>query len=100
MFTPIGSLLKTLPRRSKIPEAIIALHVRKAFGESLKKVCSDLPAETLSKVEPAVFKNGVVTVVAPQIVCVELSMRSGELIKMINETLGRKIVSRIKFKNY
>jgi len=99
MFTPVGQLIKTLPRRSKTPEAILALHVRQAFGQSLGEVCGDLGAETLSKIKARTFKNGALTVVCPQLVCAELSMRSGGLIGDINKTLGRKIVLRLRFRS-
>lgn len=98
MFIPIGDLIRTLPRRSRVPEAILALHVRGAFSDCLKKVCADLPAETVSKVETSVFKNGVLTIVAPQLVCAELSMRSEGLVKEINKTLGRRLVNRLRFR--
>lgn len=98
MFTPVGDLIKILPRRSKIPEAILAIHVRRAFDDCLKKVCADLSTETLAAVEAAVFRNGILTVVAPQLVCVELSMRSGGLVKEINKTLGRRLVNRLRFR--
>lgn len=98
MFTPVGELIKTLPRRTRVPNAILAIHVRRAFSESLKKVCADLPAETLIAVKAPVFKNGVLTVVAPQLVCAELSMRAGGLISDINRALGRDVVKRLRFR--
>src|SRR3989344_4256153 len=98
MFTPVGDLLKILPRSSKIPEAILALHIRQAFDETLKTVCADLPDETLAKVRAAVFKNGVLTVVCPQMVSAELSMRSGGLVRDINRVLGRRAVTRLRFR--
>lgn len=98
MFTPVGTLLKTLPRRSKMPEAIVALHVRRAFGDSLGKVCADLTGDVLESVKAATFKNGALTVKAPTLVATELSMRSGGLIREINKVLGRKIVERLRFR--
>lgn len=100
MFTPVGSLLKTLPRRSKIPGTIAALFVRRAFEQSLEKLCADLPGETLEKVHAVSFKSGILTVNAPHLAVVELSMRSGGLIRDINERLGRKVVVKIRFRNY
>lgn len=99
MFTPLGTLLKTLPRRSKTPKAIVAIHVRRAFGESLKIVCSDLPDEITKEIKPSVYKKGVLTIVCPQMVAVELSMRAGGLVEQINKTLGRAVVKSLKFKN-
>lgn len=99
MFIPIGTLIKTLPRRSKTPEAIVALHVRQAFFESVKKICADLPEDLIKSAKPLVFKNKILTVSAPHLVCAELSMRSGGLTREINEVLGKRIVLRIRFKN-
>lgn len=99
MFTPVGELLKTLPKRSRMPNAILAIHVRRAFGDSLLKVCSDLPPEILKSVSPSTFKGGVLTVKSPSLVCSELQMRSGGLTRDINETLGRKIVRSLRFRN-
>lgn len=98
MFTPVGHLLKTLPRRSKTPEAIVALFVRKAFDESLSKVCSDLPAEVLQSVSPSTFKNGTLTVKSPSLTSVELQMRAGGLLKDINQTLGKRTVRSLRFR--
>lgn len=98
MFTPVGSLLKTLPRRSKIPDAMVALFVRRAFEKTLKAVCADLSFEILAKVSAGSFKNGVLTVNAPPMTTGELSMRSGGLLRDINERLGRKVVNKIRFR--
>ena len=100
VFTPIGDLLKTLPKRSKTPSAILALHVRKAFGDSLLKICSDLPPEILKSVSPSTFRSGVLTIKSPSLVSSELQMRSGGLTRDINETLGRKIVRSLRFRNF
>ena len=99
MFTPIGTLLKTLPIRSKTPQAILALHARRAFGDSLLKICADLPSEVLKTIKATTFKNHVLTIVCPSLVSAELSMRSGGLIRDINETLGRKVVRSLRFRN-
>ena len=98
MFTPIGSLLKTFPRRSKISEAMMAIYVRRAFEQILPEVCADLSYQALSKVKPLSFKNGVLIVKLPLLASVELQMRSGGLIRAINETLGRKLVHRLRFR--
>lgn len=98
MFIPVGDLLKTLPRRSKIPDAILAIHVRRAFDDCLEKACADLPAQTLTEVKASVFKNGMLTVVAPGLVSAELSMRSSGLREEINKALGRDIVKKLRFR--
>ena len=100
MFNSVGALLKTLPRRSKTPSAIVAIHVRRAFEDSLKNVGADLPGEIIASIHAAVFKNGTLTIVCPQLVAAELSMRSGGLVEDINKTLGKKIVRSLKFKNH
>lgn len=98
MFTPVGTLIKTLPRRSKTPAAILALHVRVAFSQSLAKVCGDLPEDVLVTVKPQTFKNNVLTVAASSLVAAELQMRSRGLIGEINRGLGRRVVARLRFR--
>jgi len=98
MFTPVGSLLKTLPRRSKISEAILAIYVRQAFSESLSEVCADLSDTILRGVRAVSFKNKILTVKSPHLVSVELQMRSGGLLRAINGVLGRKAVYRLRFR--
>lgn len=98
MFTPVGSLLKTLPRRSKIPDAILAIHVRRIAKESLAKVCGDLPSDVLATAKIVSFKNGVLTMSASSLLATELQMRSGGLIREINRVLGKKIVERLRFR--
>lgn len=100
MFTPVGSLLKTLPKRSKTPEAIVALHVRRAFGQALLMVCADLSGDILSQVKAKSFKNGVLEVRAPSLIGTELAMRAGSITSEVNNSLGRKVVFKIRFKNY
>lgn len=97
-FVQVGNLLRTLPKRSRTPEAIIALHVRQVFGDSLKKACADLPETSLALVRASTFKGGVLNVIAPSLLSAELNMRSGGLIQDINEALGRKAVKRLKFR--
>ena len=99
MFTQLGSLIKTLPRRSKTPGSLVALHVRQAFTDCLKKSFSDLPIKTLEGIKASAFKNGTLSVIAPGLVGAELSMRSGGLIKDINTALGRRVVLKLKIKN-
>lgn len=98
MFTSIGTLIKTLPKRSKTPGAILALHVRQAFGESVKRVCEDLPDDTLGVVKPSVFKDGVLTVISSPLVCAELTMRASGLVREINKTLGKNVVLKLRFR--
>jgi hypothetical protein len=98
VFTPVGDLIRTLPKRSKTPNAIVAIHVKRAFSDSLEKVCSDFSKENLGQIKASTFKNGTLTIVAPTLTCAELTMRSGGLIKAINEVLGRKVVMRLRFK--
>ncbi|OGE06206.1 hypothetical protein A3I53_00615 [Candidatus Curtissbacteria bacterium RIFCSPLOWO2_02_FULL_40_13b] len=98
MFRPIGSLLKEIPIRSRSPKAIVALQVRNAALESLALVCSDLPKEIIETIKPSIFKAGVLTVTAPQMVTGELQMRSGGLIREINKVLGKQIVKSLRFR--
>ena len=98
MFTPVGSLLKTLPRRSKISEAMMALFVRRAFSEVLREVCADLSDKVLGNVRAVSFKNGVLTIRSPLLVSTELQMRSGGLIRAVNKVIGRQVVSRLRFR--
>lgn len=78
---------------------MVAIFVRKAFKESLVESCADLPTEAIAAVKASTFKNGVLTVVAPQLVSAELSMRSGGLLRVINKVLGRRVVLRLKFRS-
>ena len=98
MFTPVGSLLKNLPRRSKISDAMLAIHIRRTFDIVLSEVCADLSNSVLVKVKPVSFKNGVLTVKSPSLVSAELQMRSGGLIRAVNGKLGRKIILKIRFR--
>jgi len=99
MFTSIGSLIRAFPKRSKTPGAILALHVRQAFVDALEEACGDLPAKTIKGVKASVFKNGTLTIIAPQLVCTELSMRSGGLLRGINRALGKNIVFKLRFRS-
>ncbi len=98
MFTPVGMLLKTLPKRSKTPEAILALYVRRAFGQSLVKICADLPNDVLNSARAKTFRNRVLTIVAPTLLATELQMRAGGLTREINRVLGKKVVMRLRFR--
>lgn len=98
MFKPIGSVIREIPVRSRSPRAMVALMVRNAAKEALTEVCGDLPPDIITKIEPAVFKNGTLTVTAPQMVTAELQMRSEGLKKEINKALGRKVVVQLRFR--
>ena len=87
-----------MPRRSKTPDAVMALHVRQAFDDAIKKTCSDLPEKVLFDVHAKVFKNRTLTVGAPRLVAAELSMRSGGILHEVNAILGRKVVTRLSFR--
>lgn len=97
MFIKAGSLFSSLTRRSKVSGAINALLVRQAFEEVLRRECADLPVEILEKTKAVSFKSGVLTVKTSRLAAVELSMRSGGLIKGINEGLGKNVVRRLSF---
>ena len=98
MFRPIGSLIREIPVRSKTPKAIIALQVRQAARESLRMVCGDLPKEVIDSIKVVSFKNTVLTLAASSLVSSELMTRSDGLINEINRALGKKIVSRLRFR--
>lgn len=99
MFKPVGSLLKEIPIRSKSSSAILALQVRNAAKDGLAVVCGDLPKEIIEAIKPSVFKGGVLTITAPQMVTGELQMRSEGLIKEINKALGRRVVIKLRFRS-
>ena len=100
MFTPVGTVLKTLPGRSRAPEAILALSIRRIFRDALNKVCQDLDGKLLLNVKAATFKRGVLTVNAPNLMSTELSMRAGGLVREINSVLGKKVIRKLKFKTF
>lgn len=100
MFIRAGSLFSSLTRRSKVSGAINALLVRQAFDDVLKRECADLPAEILKKTKAVSFKSGVLTVETTRLMAAELSMRSGGLIRGVNEVLGKRIVVRLRLKVY
>lgn len=100
MFDSIGSLIGRLPRHSKISGVVLALTVRNAFGKVLFDVCADLPSDKLKTVKAKSFADGILTVDCPGLMHSELSMRSGELLKVLNKELGGRAVKRIKFRNY
>ncbi len=98
VFKPIGDLIRSIPARSRSPKAMVALTVRNAAKDAIAVVCDDLPAEMLAKIKPSVFKNGTLTITAPQMVTSELHVRSEGLKEEINKALGRKIVKSLRFR--
>jgi hypothetical protein len=98
-FKPIGSLLGSLTRRSKTPEAILALQVRQAAKETIERELFDMPKDLVDLIRIKSFKNGLLVVNAPPLLAAELSMRSGGLEKAINRTLGRIIIRSLRFKS-
>lgn len=100
MFTRIGSILKTTPRRQKSADSLFALQIRQITKEVLDKILEDYPEEFSKSVKVKSFKNGVLSVVSPRLLSVELHTRSGGLIKDINKALGKNIIERIRFRSY
>ena len=100
MFRPIGSLIKSLPLRSKVPEAVIALQVRQAAKEVIFKIAKDYPVEVEKQISVTVFKKGVLTIEAPTLVLAELQMRSEGLKSDINKMLGSKIIRALRLKSF
>lgn len=98
MFKSVGSLIKSLPLRSKTPQTILALQVRQVAGEVLKVTCADLPVEIVESIRVVSYKNGVLFMRAQSLVLSELQMRSEGLIKDINKAVGKQIISKIRFK--
>ncbi len=98
MFTRIGSLLKSVPTRSRAPGPILALQIRQAAKEVLDKVLSDYPEDLAKKVKVKTFKNGVLTVTSPQLMSAELQMRSEGLKRDINKIIRGDLVKRIVFR--
>lgn len=98
MFVRAGSLFSSLTRRSKVSGAVNAILVRQAFDEVLKVECADLPVEVLGATKASSFKSGVLTVKTTRLAGVELSMRSGGLIRGVNGLLGKKAVKGLRFR--
>lgn len=98
MFKRIGSLIRTLPARSKTPDTIVALQVRQVASDCLRRILKSYPQEVEKKIKIGVFKNGMLVILAPSTIAVELHMRSGDLIDDVNSKIGRKVVRGIRFK--
>ncbi len=97
-FKPVGSLLSSLARRSKTPEAILALQVRQVAKEVIEREMFDMPKDMVDSIRVKSFKNGLLVISAPPLLAAELSMRSGGLEKAINKTLGGLIIRSLRFK--
>ena len=98
MFIRISSVLKTVPRRSKSGDSLLALQVRGAAKKILEGMCVDLGEDVAGSVKVKSFKNGVLNIVAPGLLSTELYMRSSGLKKEINRVLGEEIIGKIRFK--
>lgn len=98
MFVRIGSILKKTPRRSKSPDAFLALQVRQVAKEVLERICEQYPEDIGKTVKVKTFKNGTLTVASPTLLSAELHARSEGLKEDINGVLGKKIVEKIRFK--
>lgn len=98
MFDSVGSLLGSLPKRGKLNGALAALSVRRAFDAALRDVCSDLPPKSLEKAKAKSFKDGVLLVNCQGLIIGELSMRSGSILKVTNAQLGKRVVTKLRFK--
>jgi len=98
VFTPIGTLIKNFPRRSKTPEAVLALQVRQAAKESLGEICRDLGSDVLDSAKIKSFKNGILVIQAPSLLCAELQMRSEGLIREINRVFAKRLVTHLRFR--
>lgn len=98
MFNSIGDLVRSRPGRSKSTDAIFALQVRQAAKQALKNECADLVSGVLEQIKVTTFKNGVLTIKAPSIICGELYTRASGLKKDINRQLGGKVVREIRFR--
>jgi len=100
VFTRIGSILKTTPKRSRSPDAFLALQVRQISKESLGKILREYPEDLSKKIKVKSFKNGVLVVIAPSLLSAELHARSDGLKGDINRALGRNIIEKIRFRSF
>jgi len=98
VFTRIGSILKTTPKRSRSPDAFLALQVRQISKESLGKILREYPEDLSKKIKVKSFKNGVLVVIAPNLLSAELHARSDGLKKDINRAFKKNVVEKIRFK--
>ena len=99
MFTRISSIIKSTPKRSRSPDAFLALQVRQISKESLGKILREYPEDLSKKIKVKSFKNGVLVVIAPSLLSAELHTRSEGLKKDINKGLAKKVVEKIRFRS-
>lgn len=95
----IGALLKDVSARPRVSGPMQALVVRAAAKEAIRRTYHDIPEDVFKKVKPTTFKNGVLTVIAPRLLRVDLQMRAGGLINAINSAIGRKLVKDLRLRN-
>lgn len=98
MFKAVGSLFTTIPQGKRSSPVLKALLIRQAAQEIFKKKLEDLPAEVTELIRASSYKNGTLTIVAPGSAFADLHMRSRDLIKGINELVGKRIVTELRFK--
>lgn len=98
MFDSVGSLLGSLSKRGKLNGALAAISVRRAFDTALRDVCADLPVKSLEKVKAKSFKDGVLLVDCQGLILGELSMRSGNILRATNTQIGKRVVTKLRFK--
>jgi len=99
MFTRIGSIIKSTPKRSRSPDAFLALQVRQVAKESLGRILREYPEDLSNKIKVKSFKNGVLLVVAPSLLSAELHARSDGLKKDINRAFKKNVVEKIRFRS-
>lgn len=99
MFARLGSILKTTPERRRNSGAFLALQVRQAAKGVLDHLLNDYPSEFAKKVKVKTYKNGVLVISSPQLMSIELHMRSEGLKKDINGVLGKELVKDLRFRN-
>ena len=97
-FKPVGSLLGSITRRSKTPDAIVALQVRQVAKDVIGRELFDIPKDIVDSIKIKSFKNSLLVVSAPPLVAAELKMRSGGLKDNINKRLGVTTVRQIRFR--
>ena len=98
MFKSVGTLINTIPSRTKVPEAILALQVRQAAQKALRQVCIDLPGEVLATVKISAFKNGTLVISTSTLLACELQLRSGRLVEEINRGVGARLLRSLRFR--
>lgn len=97
MFKPIGSLIFE-PSITRKTGTIGALRVRQAAKEVIERHLNDFPLDVLKQIQIKTFKNGVLTVTAPAIICGDLHMASAEILKNINFKLNSQAIKKVSFR--